>query len=221
MPDIKIAEVKPNKLQSQVEGKISRLLSTLYDIDWTDKMEIFGFIFYCFPKCVDLKQLVFLQKISLFGFLLDDHLDKYVEEREKWANIFETKKITTETPLELLFENLWNDAINELTEGQQQRILDGFSIFMSAFKDVDAVKSGEKLVNVEEYIKIRTKDSFHTITWVLCEYVCGYALDGVINSDLVTKLNDIAGKHGYLVNDLFSFQKELAEEGALTIVSLL
>jgi hypothetical protein len=173
--------------------------------------EINTFTSYSFPKCLDLNKMIFLAKFNLWGFLLDDVMESNEKECEKWTNIFRLSKSTDDTPLERMWDDIWDEATHIFTTGQQKRLLTCYEEYMLTYKTVRAIKAGKRSVSSEEHVQIRLVDTLQKLAWMEVEYSADVTLDDVIDSDVVQEYHNCVARYGIILNDLFSYQKDLID----------
>lgn len=214
---MKIVECKPHKLEAQVNNAMNEFMPKYYKNLWTKEMSkmiidgINGFNFYSLPKCLDLNKMIFLAKFSIWAFLLDDIMESNEDECEKWAEIFRSQKSTNDTPLELMWKDIWDEATRVWTIGQQNRLLTCYETCMTTYKKVRAMKTGETEVSTEEHIQLRLIDTLHRLAWLEVEYSTGMPLDDVIDEEVVQDYHNCVARYGIILNDLFSYEKDLKD----------
>lgn len=88
-----------------------------------------------------------------WAFTIDDYLDKNEGEFENWIKIIESKKSVNNTPLDLMWEEIWNEFIPLFTAEQKIKFSLSTISWFSSYENVGAIKLGKRKLSGEELIE--------------------------------------------------------------------
>ncbi|CAG2116600.1 unnamed protein product [Medioppia subpectinata] len=193
---------------------VEREMTMCFGHPWTDRMNLSGFQTYLFTtNNRDLFRAINFW--TVFAFLFDDYLDQIRDQSvlNEWYNKYKTGHSDDDNSMDRILVKARSYIDRYLSQNQLKRHMDYFLGFIQTYNILTPYKhnTSSRLMTYDEFFAIREKDCGGVAVFIWAELSARFDPDhyNLRDNDLFQAFTSTCIKHCVLVNEIYSFRKEV------------